>query len=85
MDAIDKAKLKVLVKMLLIQRSPKHYTAKQLSDIINLYDWGFHSPITTKSLTNIINYELGKNGHHFLEDIECKKRGNYRIFKYVGE
>ena len=85
MDELDRAKLKVLVKMLLIQRSPNHYTTKQLVDRINSYNWGFRTTITNKKLSSMLKSELNRSQNHFLDGIEYSKRGNYLIFKYVGE
>ena len=65
MDKIDKAKLKVLIKMILIQKSPEYLSANELKNIINKYKWGIKTPITNKVISKILSSELNKNEKHF--------------------
>lgn len=81
MSESDKDKLKVLIKMILIQKSPKYLTAKQISNIINQYTWGFKSDVNSRKVGRLLKKELRKSGMHFMMDIECKK-GKDNIFTY---
>ena len=86
MDKYDKSKLKVLIKMILIQQSPNYLTSNQLCSIINNYDWGFRSSITSSVVGKLMAYELGKTGRkHFMDSIELKRSGKYSRYRYVGE
>ena len=76
MNMYDKGKLKVLIKSILINNSPKEMTSKQLADIINAHDWGFNTYITSPKIASLMNYELNKSGKHFMENIvTIKKKG----------
>lgn len=73
LNDIDKAKLKVLIKLILIYNYPNELTSKQLSDIINTYDWGFKTAVTSNVIGRLMTYELGKHDKNFMEDINFKK------------
>lgn len=80
MDSIEKGKLKVLIKMILIQKYPYELTARQLSDIINSYDFGFRTSINSRTIGNLINRELKKHDKHFMENITSRKEKNIRVY-----
>lgn len=82
MDEIDKAKLKVLIKMILIQKSPDYLSANELKNIINKYKWGIRTPITNQVISKILSSELNKKEKHFMEYINCKKLGKILVYKY---
>ena len=80
MDKIEKAKLKVLIKMILINKSPEYISSKKICDIINKYDWGFRSSITSKSISMLLKQELAKGNNHFMRDIELVKSGRGYVY-----
>lgn len=80
MDKYDKAKLKVLVKMILIQKSPKYLTANQISTIINKYKWGFRTSISSAMIGKLLTEELMKKNNHFLSSIDTRKRGGVKVY-----
>lgn len=80
MDKIDKAKLKVLIKKILIEESPKSLTANQIASIINNFEWGFKTSINSKIISKLLQYELNKKEKHFLKDIKSLKKGG--VIKY---
>lgn len=82
MDEMDKAKLKVLIKMILIQKSPEYLSANELKNIINKYKWGIRTTITNKVISKILSSELNKNEKHFMEYINCKKLGKILVYNY---
>lgn len=77
MNNTDKNKLKVLVKMILIQRSPRFLTAKQIVNIISEYEWGFKTEISPSKVAKLM-FEMNKNGG-FMKNIELKRRRNDTI------
>lgn len=81
MDKYDKGKLKVLIKMILIQR-PYEMTANQIADIINSYDFGFRTSITSAKIGRLLAYELSKHDNHFLKDIHCYKEDKNGVYMY---
>lgn len=83
MDKIDKAKLKVLIKMILIQKSPNRLTSNQLANIINKYEWGFRTSITSAKIGKLLSYELVKTDYHFLNNIKKSKKRNGTSVYYV--
>ena len=85
MDKVEKAKLKVLIKMILIHNSPEYMTAKQICEIINNYNFGFRSTITPVKVGKLLNVELKKGCLHFLDDINMKEYGNFKTYKYGGD
>ena len=80
MDSIEKGKLKVLIKMVLISKYPLELTARQLSDIINSYDFGFRTSINSRTIGDLINSELRKHDRHFMENISSRKKNNIRVY-----
>lgn len=84
MDKIDKSKLKVLIKMILIQRSPDSLTSNQISQIINSYEWGFQTSISSAKIGKLLGYELSKKNGHFMNDIGTFKRNGVNVYKYMG-
>ena len=80
MDKMDRAKLKVLIKMILIQRSPKQLTANQLADIINKYDFAFRTSITSAVIGRLLSGELNKNQSHFMDMIKVKELGGIKKY-----
>lgn len=85
MDKIDKSKLKVLIKMILIQRSPDSLTSNQINQIINSYEWGFQTSISSAKIGKLLGYELSKKNSHFMNDIETFKRNGVNVYKYMGD
>lgn len=85
MDKIDKSKLKVLIKMILIQRSPDSLTSNQISQIINSYEWGFQTSISSAKIGKLLGYELSKKNGHFMSDIGTFKRSGVNVYKYMGD
>lgn len=85
MNECDKCKLKVIIKMILIQRSPKKLSSKQLANIINKYDWGFRSEITSIKVGKLIGYELNKRTKHFMDDIETSSQRNGTTVYYINK
>lgn len=77
---MDKAKLKVLIKMILIQKSPNRLTANQIADIINKYEWGFRTSITSAKIARLLSYELKKHDNHFLSNIRASKRRGILVY-----
>lgn len=59
--------------MILIQRSPNYMTANQLQDIINKYNWGFRTNITSNKISKLLHVELNKSDNNFLKDIKIRK------------
>lgn len=84
MDKYDKGKLKVLIKMVLIVNSPKFLTSNQICGVINNYDWGFRTDITSSVVGKLLGYELrSKKGRkHFLDCIETKKRNKITAYRF---
>lgn len=80
MDRYDKAKLKVLIKMILIQKSPKRLTANQLTEIINKYNWGFRTSITSAKIGRLLAYELKKHDKNFLSNVKASKRRGILVY-----
>ena len=70
MDKYDKGKLKVLIKMILLNRSPKKTSAKQLANIINKNSWGFKTEINSRIIGMLLRNELKKHDNHFMSKIE---------------
>ena len=85
MNETDKAKLKVLVKMILIQKSPKWMTANQISSIINEHNWGFHTDISPSKVSKLISMELSKrNKNRFMENVNMGKGKNkINVYQYI--
>lgn len=75
MDKYDKAKLKVLIKMILLERCPKKTTANQLANIINENTWGFRTDISSNIISSLMKNELKKTDNHFMNMI---KSANWR-------
>ena len=85
MNKYDKGKLKVLIKMILINESPKSLTSNQISSKINKYDWGFKTNITSAKISKLLAYELSKNGrmNHFMQDIKTKRgKNNIKLYSF---
>lgn len=80
MNDIDKAKLKVLIKKILIDESPKSLTANQIVSIINNFEWGFKIDINSRNVSKLLQYELNKKEKHFLNDVKSLKNGG--VIKY---
>ena len=72
MDKYDKTKLKVLIKSILLERSPKPMTAKQLANKINRNDWAFQTSIDSAKIGQLLKVELKRNDNHFLKCIKSK-------------
>ena len=68
--------------MILIQQSPKSLTANQLSDIINKYDWGFRTNITSKKISKVLSYEISRKENHFMNMIKKEYDGKYMRYYY---
>ena len=85
MNKIDKSKLKVLIKMILIQRSPDSLTSNQISQIINSYEWGFQTSISSAKIGKLLGYELSKKNGNFMNDIGTFKRNGVNVYKYMGD
>lgn len=82
LDKIDKAKLKVLIKKVLIDEAPKSLTASQITSIINEFEWGFKSCVNSKNVSKLLQYELNKSEKHFMEDIKILRK-NGKITYYI--
>ena len=80
MNDNDKGKLKVLIKMILIHKSPQSLTANQLTKFINNYDWGFKTDITSTKVGRLMSYELKKYDRHFMDEIETVKKGGVTAY-----
>ena len=80
MNDIDRAKLRVLIKMILIQKSPRRLTANQLADIINKYEWGFRISITSSILATFLASELRKQNKHLLSNVKKSKRRGILVY-----
>lgn len=80
MDEIEKGKLKVLIKMILIMKYPCEVTARQMSDFINSYEWGFRTPITPRLISKLLLVELKKHDKHFMDNINQRKQFNYNLY-----
>lgn len=80
MDKYDKGKLKVLIKMVLIQKSPRYMSANQISNFINQYKWGFRTSITSAKVSKLLSEELMKKDKHFLSGIDSRKRGGVKVY-----
>ena len=74
MDRYDKAKLKVLIKKILLERSPKKTTANQLANIINKNKWGFRTEVNSNIISSLMKSELNKSSSHFMDMIESSNR-----------
>ena len=85
MDMIDKAKLKVLIKMILIEKSPKKLSSNQLAKIINQHKWGFRTQITSAKIGKMMGYELKKHDKNFLSSIKSVKNGGVLVYYYSDE
>ena len=85
MDMIDKAKLKVLIKLILIENSPKSLSSNKLAEIINKYKWGFRTQITSAKIGKLMGYELKKHDKNFLSSIESVKKGGVLVYYYSNE
>lgn len=81
MNSNDKSKLKVLIKMILIQQSPKYMTSSQICDIINKYNWGFKTNITSNKIGKLLHSELRKSDYNFMSDIKSRK-GKNKLMEY---
>ena len=73
MDKIDRGKLKVLIKMILLQKKGRYLTAKQICNIINDESWGFRSSITSPMVSRLLREELKRKDNHFLDCIDSRK------------
>ena len=82
---MDKAKLKVLIKMILIVNRPKELTARQIVSIINNYKWGFNSEIDSRNLSKLLSYELKKHDNHFLRGVKSIKRGSSLKYFFTND
>lgn len=80
MDSMEKIKLRVLIKSILIHKSPNQLSAHQLAEIINEYDWGFRTGITSRKIGKFLSYEL-KNTH-FLNSIYSIEKGGVLVYYY---
>ena len=81
MDRFDKGKLRVLIKMILIERSPKWMTANQITNIINSHNYGFRTDITASKVSKLINMESNATNSVFMKNIH-KKKGKNKINMY---
>ena len=79
-ESIDNAKLKVLIKYILIQESPSGLTASQITSIINQYNWGFKSAITSSKIGKLLGYEISKHDTNFLKNIDSRKERGRNIY-----
>lgn len=82
MDKYDKGKLKVLIKVVLVQRSPKKLTANQISNIINKHRWGFKTDISSSKISKLLSLELRKSGVHFMDNIKSSNKRNGVLVYY---
>lgn len=82
MDKYDKGKLKVLIKVILLQRSPKKLTANQISNIINSHRWGFKTDVTSSKISRLLLSELRKSGVHFMDKIKSSSKRNGVLVYY---
>ena len=85
MNEIDKGKLKVLIKMILIQKSPEYLSVNELKNIINRYKWGIKTPITNKVISKVLSSELNKKEKYFMEYIHCNKLGKILVYSYCKQ
>lgn len=87
MNRIDKAKLKCILKMILINKSPSQLSANNLAEIVNKYKWGFNEEITSKKIGKLLNTELSRSEKHFLDCIESKTyhEGGVPVYYYASE
>ena len=81
MDVCEKEKLKVMVKLVLLHNYPKEMTANQIANFINLYTWGFRSPVTSKKISKLLYSELSRSYNNFMDDI-VKIKGSDGVLKY---
>ena len=80
MNKIDKAKVKVLIKMILLQKSPRKLTAKQIASVINMYDWGIRTPVTSTKISTLLKDELKKNHKNFLSGVTSSKSRGILVY-----
>ena len=80
MNNRDKDKLKVLIKMILIQNSPKKFSSNQLARYINKYNWGFSESISSAKIGKLLGYELNKKNYHFLKNIIMSKQRGVLVY-----
>lgn len=79
-NTLDRTKLKILIKAILISRYPKGLTAAQLTDIINNYEWGFKSSVTSSKIGKLLGYELSKHDTNFLKDLYSRKKNGANVY-----
>lgn len=75
MNNNDKGKLKVLIKMILIHKSPQSLTANQITNFINDYNWGFKTDINSTKVGRLMSYEMKKHDRNFMDNICSVKKG----------
>lgn len=83
MNENDKSKLKVLIKKILLEKSPNRLTSNQLANNINKHEWGFRSPITSPKISSLMKYELSKHDKHFLDSVVSTKKRNGTVVYYI--
>lgn len=71
--------------MILINRSPMYLTSNQIANIINDYEWGFQTTITSAKVGKLLSYELRKGNNHFMNDILLSKRKGINVYKYMSD
>lgn len=81
MDKVDKAKLKCLIKMILIHESPNQLNANQLAYVINKYDWNFRTHVTSRLIGALLKYEL-KQPRTFLKEIKKEEKKGTFVYYY---
>ena len=66
--------------MILINKYPYEVSARQISDIINSYEWGFRTPITSRTISKLLQMELKKHDKHFLSNVYHKRVKNLNTY-----
>lgn len=81
MNAMNKTKVKTIIKTLLITQPQKHWTASQLAKFINAHNYNINTDITAHRIGQIIKEE-NRMGSSYLRNIETvKMSGNKYRYK----
>ena len=80
----DRDKLKIIIKMLLLERSPNFVSASQIASYVNSYRWGLKNEVTSVKISSLLRVELNKNQKHFLDTIEYRKRSRGYVYRITS-
>ena len=67
----DKLKMKILAKRILIEKSRKALTSRQIADTINKHNYGFRDGVTPTEVGKILSAAISQDG--FLKNISCER------------